>query len=214
MSLTARPQAPIQLHRLDISGHCHRVEALLSILGLPYELVEVDFAAAAHKTPEFLAKNAFGQVPVLEDGDVILSDSNAILVYLASRYDAAGAWLPRDPVHAARVQRWLSVAAGQLAAGPVAARAVKLFRRAADLAPLHEIAHRLFAVIEAQLADTPFLAGPTATIADLAIYAYTAHADEGELSLETYPRIRAWLSRVEAIPGFVTMKRARLEALA
>jgi glutathione S-transferase len=203
-----RPQSPIRLHRLNISGHCHRVQLLLSMLDLPYELVEVDLARGAHKTPDFLAMNAFGQVPVIEDGALTLGDSNAILVYLASRYDHPGTWYPRDAEGAARVQRWLSVAAGQLASGPATARTAQLFRRAIDLPRVHEIAHQLFKVLDGHLADAPFLTGASPTIADLAMYSYTAHADEGGLSLESHGHIRAWLSRVEALPRFIPMKRA------
>ena len=136
------------------------------------------------------AKNAFGQVPVIEDGDVDAADSNAILVYLAARYDASGRWLPRDPLGAAQVQRWLSVAAGQLAYGPAAARAGDAVRRRAR-------PRRACKAIAAQLlracwkrtcrrarsspADRP-------TIADVALYSYIAHAPEGGVSLEPYPQ--------------------------
>jgi glutathione S-transferase len=117
MTASARPSQAIRLHRMALSGHCHRVELFLSLLRLPHELIDVDLAAGEHKSPAFLARNPFGQVPVLEDGDVTLADSNAILVYLEGRY-APGAWLPKEPLAAARVQRWLSVAAGPLAFGP------------------------------------------------------------------------------------------------
>ncbi|HEY0825026.1 MAG TPA: glutathione S-transferase N-terminal domain-containing protein, partial [Ramlibacter sp.] len=90
-----RPEKPILVYRMALSGHCHRVELFLSLLGLPHTLVDVDLAAGEHKRPEFLARNAFGQVPVIEDGEVTLADSNAILVYLEGRY-APGRWLPRD----------------------------------------------------------------------------------------------------------------------
>ena len=109
---------PIVLYRNLLSGHAHRVELFCSLLQLPVRLVDVDLRGGEHKKPEFLRKNPFGQVPVIEDGDVTLADSNAILVYLAGRYDKTGSWYPRDPLAAARVQQWLSVAAGQLAAGP------------------------------------------------------------------------------------------------
>src|SRR5689334_4672649 len=105
-SLKALPAQPIKLYRVAISGHAHRVELFLSLLGLPFERVEIDLAAKAHKTPEFLAMNAFGQVPVIQDGDVTLADSNAILVYLARRYaQDADAWMPTEPVAGAAVQR-------------------------------------------------------------------------------------------------------------
>lgn len=194
----------IKLHRMALSGHCHRVELLLSLLGLPHALVDVDMRQGEHKTPAFLALNPFGQVPVLQDGDLTLADSNAILVYLAQRY-APGRWLPQDPVGAARVQGWLSVAAGQLAFGPAAARVIVLFNRPVDPSEPIARAQALLALLDAQLAETAFLVGDTPTIADLAHYAYVARAPEGNVSLQPYPKVRAWLARIEALPGFVPM---------
>ena len=117
----------IVLYRFPVSGHAHRVELFCSLLSLPLKLVDVNLVAGEQKKPDFLGKNPFGQVPVIEDGGVTIADSNAILVYLASRYDKSGTWYPREPAAAARIQQWLSVAAGQLAAGPSTARAIKLF---------------------------------------------------------------------------------------
>jgi glutathione S-transferase len=199
---------PIVLYRNPLSGHAHRVELFLSLHKIPVRLVDVDLRAGAHKTPEFLLKNPFGQVPVIEDGDVTLADSNAILVYLAGRYDKSGTWYPRDPLEAARVQQWLSVAAGQLAAGPATARLIKVFGRGLDHGRAVWIAEQLFGVLDQALASHPFLAGATPTIADVAMYTYTAHAPEGNVLLEPYANIRAWLARIEALPGFVPMQRA------
>lgn len=203
------PSQPIRLHRHPISGHCHRVELYLSLLGLPHELVHVDLTAGAHKRPEFLAKNAFGQVPVMEDGDVTLADSIAILTYLAERYDEDARYWPRDHVQRARVQRWLSVASGQLAYGPAAARRAKLLSDPLDYAAAVRTSQRLFGVMERELSEHAFLVGAQATLADVASYAYTARAPEGEVSLDPYPAIRAWLGRVEALPGFVPMRVSR-----
>jgi len=202
------PAQPIRLYRFGLSGHSHRVELFLSLLGLPFEIVEVDLRAGAHKTPEFLAKSPFGQVPAIEDGEVVLSDSNAILVYLAGRYDETGRWLPRDPLAAAQVQRWLSVAAGFLAYGPAAARLVTVFKAQLDHERAKALAARLYGVMDAHLAGGGFLAGPEPTIADVANYTYTAVAPEGGVSLEPYPAVRAWLARIEALPGFVPMMRS------
>lgn len=198
----------IRLYRHVLSGHSHRVELMLSLLGLPCELVDVAFGPSGTKSPAFLARNAFGQVPVIEDGDLTLADSNAILVYLCQRYDATGAWLPADPVIAGRIQRWLSAAARQLAEGPATARVANLFQRPIDREKAHGIANALFAIVDAELADKPFLAGAAPTIADIAHYSYTAHAPEGGISLEPYPSLRAWLARIEALPGFVPMPRS------
>jgi len=202
------PEAkPLRLYRFALSGHSHRAELMLSLLGLRAELVNVDLRAGEHKQPAFLAKNSFGQVPVLEDGSLTLSDSNAILVYLAERYDEARRYWPIDAVRRAQVQRWLSVAAGQLSAGPGAARLVRVFNAPLDHALAVRKAHDLFTVLEKELTAQPFLVGEAPTLADLALYTYTAHAPEGDVSLEAYPAIRQWLSRIEALPGFVPMLR-------
>ncbi len=197
---------PIRLYRHPLSGHAHRVELLLRMLDLPHTTIDVDLLAGAHKKPEFLALNPFGQVPVLQDGELTLFDSNAILVYLAKRYDATGVWLPSNPAAAAQVQQWLSVAAGQLVNGPNTARLVTLFKAPLDHDRALAISGQLFGVIDRHLATRDYLAADHATIADLAIYSYTAHAPEGGVSLEAFPHLKRWLTRVEALPGFVPMQ--------
>jgi glutathione S-transferase len=200
-----KPSQPVRLFFHPISGHCHRVELYLSLLGLAYERVHVDLLQGAQKQPAFLSKNVFGEVPVIEDGDVTLADSNAILIYLAERYDAAGRFWPRTPQGKAAVQRWLSVAAGSLASGPGAARLVRILGAKHDYDRAVAIAARLFGVLEGELTQRGYLVGSSPTVADLALYAYVARAPEGDVSLEPYPHVRAWLSRIEALPGFVPM---------
>jgi glutathione S-transferase len=201
----------LKLHGFPLSGHAHRARLFLSLLGLPFEMIDVDLPNKAHKSPAFLALNPFGQVPVLEDGDAVIADSNAILVYLATKYGDAS-WLPRDPLGAARVQRWLSAAAGPLAFGPAAARLIALFKAPFNQAEVTSRARALFAVMEAELGNRAYLTGAAPTIADIALYSYTAHAPEGGVSLEEYPRIRAWLAGIEALPGFVPMVRSPVQA--
>ncbi|TYC61186.1 glutathione S-transferase [Zoogloea oleivorans] len=203
------PAQPIKFHRFTLSGHSHRAELFLSLLGLPVEPIDVDLAGGEQKSPAYLAMNSFGQVPVIQDGDVTVADSNAILVYLASRYGSE-TWLPRDPAGAAQVQRWLSVAAGQVAYGPCAARLVTVFKATFNPDEVIARAHALFAIMEKELAASPFLVGEHATIADVANYTYIAHAPEGNVSLDAYPAIRAWLARVEALPGFVPMPKTAI----
>ena len=202
-----KPTQAIRLHRFYLSGHSHRVELFLSLLQLPYVLVDVALADKAHKQPDFLAMNPFGQVPVIQDGAITLADANAILVYLASKYDD-GAWLPRDPVGAARVQRWLSVAAGELANGPAKARLATVFKAPIQVEEVIASAQALFSIIEGELKKTSFLTGDVPTIADIALYTYTAHVPEGNVSLEPYPHLRSWLQRIEALPGFVPMAKS------
>jgi glutathione S-transferase len=204
-----RPAHPITVYNSTISGHCHRVRLFLSLLGLPFEVVEVDLRARAQRSPEFLRLNPFGQVPVIQDGEVTLADSNAILLYLNERYAPEPArWLPRDPLGAARVQRWLSVAAGPLAQGPSMARVIVLFGLATDPSDVIARSHNLLKVMEQELAEHPFLAGEEATLADIANYSYVAHVPEGNVSLADYPKVRGWLARIEALPGFVPMVRS------
>jgi glutathione S-transferase len=201
-----KPQSPLRLYWYPRSGHAHRAQLFASLLGLPVELRHVDLGRGEHKQPEFLAKNRFGQVPVLEDGSVTISDSNAILIYLAERYDEAHRYWPLDPERRGQIQRWLSVAAGQLAAGPAAARLACVFKAPLDHQAAIQKAHALFAVLEAELGTRPFLVGDSATLADIAMYSYSAHAPEGKVSLDAYPHVRAWLARIEALPGFVGME--------
>lgn len=201
--------APLRLYRHPLSGHCHRVELLLSLAALPCELVDVDLSAGAHKQPAFLEKNSFGQVPVLLHGAFAVPDSNAILLYLADTFPAAGEYMPRSREQRALVHRWLAVAAGQLAHGPAAARLVRVFGRKLDHAQAVANANALFAVFDGELARRDFFVGDAPTLADLSLYAYTAHAPEGDVSLEPYPHVRAWLTRLEALPRFTRMQSTK-----
>jgi glutathione S-transferase len=198
----------LTLYAFSLSGHCHRAQLLLCLAGLPHEVVPVDLPAGAQKRPEFLSKNPFGLVPVLRHGDFVISESNAILQYLAETFPSASAYAPKDARSRALVQRWFSVASGPLHAGPSVARLVRLFGRNYDHARAVAVAEGLFQVMEEELSDRDFLVGASATLADIAMYTYTAHAPEGDISLETYPHIRAWLGRVEGLPRFVPMARA------
>jgi len=192
------------LHGTRLSGHCHRVELFLNLLGLPYEYVETpaDVRAGA----AFRALNPLGQIPVLRDGALVLADSNAILVYLARRYAPGSGWLPDDPVGAAAVQRWLSLAAGEIAFGPALARIQARFRDTGmPPALMQSLAAKVLAFMDAELAGRAWLAGAAPTLADVACYAYVAHAPEGDIDLAPYPNVLAWIERVRALPRFVPM---------
>ena len=196
--------APITLYRSLISGHAHRAELFLSLLGLPYTPVDIDLRAGQHKTPDYLKINPFGQVPAIDDNGTVVADSNAILVYLATKYGDAH-WLPRDAEGAARVQRWLSAAASEIAFGPATARLGKRFGAPVDMEAALRRSERLFRVMEGELHSRAFLAGDVVTIADVAAYSYIARAPEGDISLDPWPAVRAWLARIEALPGFLPM---------
>ncbi|HJR21440.1 MAG TPA: glutathione S-transferase [Dongiaceae bacterium] len=195
----------MKLYYHPLSGHAHRVRLFLSLLGVAHELVQVDLMAGAHKAPTFLQMNRFGQVPVLDHDGTIVADSNAILIYLAKKYHRAD-WLPETPEGAAAVQRWLSVAAGQIAFGPAAARLVTLFGAKFSADEVIGRAHAILAVIEAELEGRSWIAAPQPTIADVALYSYIARAPEGNVDLSGYRNVQAWLGRIEALPGFVAFQ--------
>ncbi|MGU3665330.1 glutathione S-transferase family protein [Methylobacterium sp. A49B] len=192
----------MKLYHHPLSGHAHRARLFLSLLGVPHDAIEVDLKAGAHKRPEFLALNPFGQVPVLDDDGTVVSDSNAILVYVARKLGRTD-WLPEDAADAAAVQRWLSVAAGELAYGPAAARLVTVFD--ADFRPAEVIgrAHTLLGRLESHLAGRHWLVAERPTVADVALYSYLARAPEGNVDLSPYPNVKAFLRRIEGLPGFV-----------
>ncbi|QNQ99383.1 glutathione S-transferase [Pseudomonas oryzihabitans] len=192
----------MKLYHTPLSGHAHRAVLFASLLGIEVELIDIDIPGGANRTPEFLALNPFGQVPVLEDGATVVADSNAILVYLAKKTGRTD-WLPEDPVGAAAVQRWLSVAAGELAYGPAAARLITVFGARLNPEEVIARAHVLLERLEAHLTTGKWLAADHPTIADIALYSYLAGAPEGNVELAPYTAVRAFLQRVEALPGFV-----------
>ncbi|HWT36709.1 MAG TPA: glutathione S-transferase [Paraburkholderia sp.] len=196
----------MKLYYHPLSGHSHRARLFLSLLGIEHQLIEVDLAAAEHKSAEFLQLNRFGQVPVLVDGDVHVADSNAILVYLARRSGKTD-WLPQTPALEAAVQRWLSVAAGEIAFGPAAARLITVFGAKYNAEELIARAHRVLKLIDEELAGREYIAQPHPTIADVALYSYIARAPEGNVDLSFYPNVNAWLRRIEALPGFVEFQK-------
>lgn len=204
MNPSSSPTRTRVLHGLRMSGHSHRAELFLSLLGLPYRFIEVDFAGGALQHPDFLALNPYGQVPVLEDGEIVIADSVAILVYLAGRY-APGRWLPADALGQARVQRWLSVAQGPLAYGAAAARLITVFGADFRAEEVIARAHRMLGVMELALTGRVWLVGDAPSLADVALYSYVDLAPEGNVSLHSYPSVQAWLARIEALPGFLPM---------
>ena len=167
-------------------------------------MVTVDFNEGEHKSAEFLRINPLGEIPVLTDGDITLRDSQAILVYLARRYGDER-WLPTDPEPMARVMQWLSIAANEIQHGPNPARRAIAFNRDFDVAAAQETAHRLLGFMDNHLAVREWLETDHPTIADVACYPYIAVAPEGDIRLDPYPAVLAWIGRFEALPGYIPM---------
>ena len=202
----------LKLYGSPLSGHCHRVELLLRMLGIPYEFAALSPEQRASEA--FLKLNPLRQIPVLEDGDVVVADSVAILVYLIRKHAPDSQWFPDDPIIASQIQRWLSIAAGELASGPNSARLMVAFGRPGHPDTIGQTSKRLLEFMDAHLKGRSYLVGDGPTIADLACYAYVAHAPEGGIDLAPYPSVRAWLNNVEALPQFKPMPASKPKAAA
>lgn len=198
----------LKLYGHAVSGNAYKVKLLLSLLGLEHETVSVDLLHGEHRQPPFLALNPFGQVPVLTDGDTVLSDAQAILVYLARQYggESADDWLPLAPAPMAEVVRWLSVAANEVCHGPEAARMYHLFGRSTiDIEQTNKKAAFILEQLNQHLSERDWLACNRPTIADIAVFPYVALSSDGKISLEPYPQVLAWVDRVKQLPKFVGM---------
>lgn len=200
----------MQLYDYVLSGSCYKVRLFLSILGLDYDKVPVDFFPGRdHKKPDFLELNPLGQLPVLRDGDLVLRDAQAILVYLASKYDSSGLWYPDEPAARGRVAMWLSFAGGEIMTAS-AARLHDVLNYPFDIASLRAQARQAFVVLDDHLAEQEldgcdWVAGAQATIADVACFPYVALSNDGGIPRDEYPAIERWLGRVMALPGFIDM---------
>ncbi|CAA9305772.1 Glutathione S-transferase, unnamed subgroup [uncultured Coleofasciculus sp.] len=195
----------IKLYGHELSGNSYKAKLMLSLLGLDYEWIKVDLLAGAHKQPEFLALNSFGQVPVLVDENTVLADAQAILVYLGRQYGGE-AWLPSEAEAMSRVIRWLSTTAGEIRQGPEAARLYYLFNATSiNLEQANQKAAFILTQLNDHLADRQWLELERATIADVAVFPYVALANDGKISLDNYPNVLAWIDRVKHLPGFVGM---------
>ncbi len=203
----------LTLYGMTGSGNCYKPALLMRQLGVPFDWVEVSTLKGETRTPEFLARNPNGKVPLLEITDHgetrALAESNAMLCYLAENTHL----LPDDRWPRAQVMQWLFFE--QYSHEPYVATVrfwVKYLRKQDEwqdrIADAMKKGNAALGVMEQQLARAPFLAGAAYTIADIALYAYTHVAHEGGYSLDAYPAVRRWLARVEGQPGFVPMAAA------
>ena len=194
-----------QLYDFELSGNCYKVRLLLSLLDIAYENVAVDLRAGAHKAPEYLRINPLGQVPTLVDGDVVLRDSQAILIYLARRHGGES-WLPTDAEGLARVAQWLSSAANEIAHGLAAARGYHLMKRTyIDIEAATARGHAFLHMLDGHLRQREWLECDRPTIADIACFPYVALAHQGDIALSAYPDVSAWIERMRQLPRFIAM---------
>lgn len=196
----------MKLYLTEVSGNSYKVRVLASILGVPYELVRVDWERREHKSPQFLRLNPRGQVPVMEIEGRVLWDSTAHLVYLARRYGGE-AWLPSDPLDMAEVMQWLAFAQNEVHFGLQWARGVVVYGRPGCLEEYQGYGRKALGVLEGHVRERDWLALGRPTIADIACYPYVKRAPEGRIALDPYPAVRAWLGRCERLPGWLPLDR-------
>ena len=194
----------MKLYDLELSGNCYKVRLLAALMGVHLEIASVDFMAGEHKTERFRGLNPFAEIPVLVDGDLVLRDSQAILVYLA-RLHGGETWLPTGAADMARVVQWLSTAANDVARGPNDARLHDLFGYKLDVARAREHSGKVLTILDAHLAGRDWLELGRPTIADVAVYPYVAVAEQGGVSLTPFGAVRRWMGRIQALPGYVPM---------
>ena len=206
----------ITVYGMAMSGNCYKLRLLLEQLGRPYRWIEVDSARGETRTPEFLARNPNGKVPLieLEDGRVLV-ESNAILCWLAD----GTAYVPEDAWQKAQALSWMFFEQYSHEPYIAVARFIRGWTpagspRRADLPRLRERGHQALAVMERHLQSADWFGGAAYGIADMALFAYTHCAADGGFDLTAYPRIEAWLDRVRATPGFVPMADLGDEAIA
>ncbi len=197
------------LHDYVLSASCYKVRLLAALLGVRLELVAVDFhPGRAHKSVVFRALNPAGSLPVLVDGDLVLTESTAMLVYLAQM--AGPDWLgATDATSAARVQHWLAFSA-RLNGSLGLARLHDMLHFAADIDSARAAGHQCLREIEAHLSEARFagrifLEGDRPTIADIACFPNIALAPDGGVELNDYPSLRLWQRAIRSLPRFIEM---------
>lgn len=200
----------MKLYSYEESGNSYKVRLLLSFLGADCEIVDVDLMQDAQHQPDYLAINPRGEVPALEDGEVLLRDSAAILVYLAAGHGSAP-WWSNDAAEQATITEWLAFAASWVQYGVFTARALVSFGIPANGLPadLHDgleaskiRGRRSLEILDEHLATRDWLACGRPTIADIAVFPYVALAPMGDIPLTPYPAVLAWIARFRQLPGF------------
>lgn len=196
----------LKLFDREASGNCYKVRLLLSFLGVPYERIPVAMKDGKNVIDSsYLQLNPRGQIPTLQDGDVTLWGSTAILCYIASRYDKSERWLPRDPRQFDQTMQWLELAQNEILTGLARARAFVRFGLAGDLPAVQQLAMRALQALESRLGHEPWLVGGGPTIADIACFPYVALASEGNVDASPYAGVQRWIARFKSLERFVGM---------
>jgi glutathione S-transferase len=195
------------LYGHQLSGPTYKVALMLALSGEPFSYHHVDLRAGAHKQPEYLAKNRFGQVPCLYDGSHHFCQSASILQYLAEKLKKFDG---KNVEQHARIREWMFWDFDRLAPGVFRSRAYKqgLRKAAQDVVDSFKgDGEAGLAVLEGHLGKQPWLVGEAPTIADVDCYGVIYYAADGGFDLARYPNLSAWKKRIEALPGFSTPEK-------
>ncbi len=193
----------LTLYDHPLSGNCHKVRLLLSMLGLPHESVLVDVPNGRHHAEWFASLNPFEQIPVLKEEAYVVRDSQAILLYLARRH--APAWAGKDAFESGEIAQWLSFAANEIGNSLQPARVYYLLREEVDIDLAQKKGMRVLQQFDRHLAGAEWLACGRPTIADLACFPYVGLCREGRLPLDDFSHVLDWIGRITALPGYVPM---------
>jgi glutathione S-transferase len=196
----------IKLYGHEISGNSYKARLMLSLLNLKYEWIKVDLMQGEHKLPGYLAMNPFGKVPLLADDGMLISDAQAILVYLTRQYGGEQ-WLPQDALPLSQVIKWLSTTAGEVRQGPEDARLYHLFGAGTNINidRATQKSEFILTLLDQHLTTRNWLELERPTIADVAVFPYVALARDGKINLDAYPQVLTWIDRFKQLPGYIHM---------
>jgi glutathione S-transferase len=206
-----------KLYSFPRSGNAYKVRLLAALLDIKLELINVDIMNGQQNSPDFRAKNARGQVPVLEVGDATLTDSAAILVYLAGSYPDAGStktpssYWSNDIIEQATIVDWLAFAASWVQSGITTARSILNFKSSGDetsdgylVAYATTKGYKSLEILEKTLQGRDWLTLGRPTIADVAVFGYVHLTHSAKMSVDAYPAVQGWTERVSNLPGFIS----------
>jgi glutathione S-transferase len=200
----------LTLYDYELDEHCYKVRLLLGVLDHPHIKVPVDVhPGREHRSARYLRLNPLGTLPILTEGDAVIYGAEAILAYLARKYDAARAWLPDEPTTFGQVMQWLVFAASDLRIASVA-RSHSLMGTEADEVVVERAARHAFRHMDDHMTKCEFdsalwFVGRTPTIADIALFPGFALSRDFGVDHDEYPALRRWMARMRKIPGFLTM---------
>jgi glutathione S-transferase len=200
----------LTLHNYELDDQCYKVRLMLAALGCRHATVEVDVHPGhEERSPHYLKLNPRGALPIITDGNFVLSGAEAILSYLAKTCDPCRSWLPDEPQAFGHVMQWLAFAATDLHAASLA-RAHALLETPADESVVRRASRCAFRVMDDHMTRREFdgarwFVDNAPTIADIALFPAIALSRDYGIDHDEYPALRRWMGQVRTIPGFITM---------